>query len=173
MFQAYLFYLVDTILVVTFWKFYHPIVAIQRKKPIEFILMTIHMSLAVTYVGFPCYFAAGWLASLYMLGNFTLSHTHLPVTESPKHWVEYAFHHTMDIHGSWWCDWWMGYLNYQIEHHLFPTMPQFRQRLIHGKVKEFAATHGLPFHCESYGKGVELAFQNLRKVASEASKFQQ
>ena len=134
--------------------------------------MVIHMALALTYIGFPIYFAAGWLASLYMLANFTLSHTHLPVTENPKHWVEFAFHHTMDINGSWWCNWWMGYLNYQIEHHLFPTMPQFRHPLIQQRVKEFAAKHGLPFRCTSYGKGVEMAFKNLKSVAGQVSKYQ-
>jgi fatty acid desaturase len=63
------------------------------------------------------------------------------VTNEPLHWVEYALLHTVDVQHSWWCDWWMGYLNYQIEHHLFPTMPDFRLRAIVPRVRALAQMH--------------------------------
>merc|ERR1711924_44764 len=68
------------------------------------------------------------VAASYIFTNFSLSHTHLPVTEADEfvHWVEYAAKHTTNISPSPLCNWWMANLNFQVEHHLFPAMPQFQ-----------------------------------------------
>ena len=34
-----------------------------------------------------------------------------------------------------WVNWFMSYLNFQIEHHLFPGMPQFRHPAVSPRVK--------------------------------------
>ena len=164
-FQALLFLAVDTLLVATMWKVYlHPRYVIQRKRYHELLLMAVHYIFAY-YIGFIPYVTSVWLASIYIFGNFSLSHTHLPVTEGPLHWVEYAFLHTLDIKKSWWCDWWMAYLNYQIEHHLFPTMPQFRHPLIQDRVKALAAKHNIPYQCASYSEAVMKTYGNLADVS--------
>jgi hypothetical protein len=49
-----------------------------------------------------------------MMSQFAMSHSHLEVADEPKHWVEYCLLHTVDVEPSWWCNWVMGYLNYQI-----------------------------------------------------------
>ena len=165
--QAAFFFTLDPLLIIVFWKFYHPWVAYQRGKYFEFSLMAVHFLGLMYLVGFPVYFVSGWLACIYMLGNFTLSHSHLPVAEEPTHWVEYALCHTMNIEPSWWCDWWMGYLNYQIEHHLFPTMPQFRARLVQDRVKALAKRHGIPFYSTSYWDAIRKTHRNLANVAEE------
>jgi hypothetical protein len=43
-------------------------------------------------------------------------------------------------------DMWYGALNYQIEHHLFPTMPRNRVREAHLIVREFCAEQSIPYH---------------------------
>ena len=43
-------------------------------------------------------------------------------------------------------DFWYGGLNYQIEHHLFPSLPMHRLREASEIVKEFCATHGISYH---------------------------
>lgn len=42
-----------------------------------------------------------------------------------------------------------GWLNYQIEHHLFPDLPMRQYALIQPKVKEICARHGVPYVQES------------------------
>merc|ERR1711924_594767 len=63
------------------------------------------------------------IAASYIFTNFSLSHTHLPVSDPDDylHWVEYAAKHTSNIESCWFSftDWWMANLNFQIEHHLF------------------------------------------------------
>eukprot|EP01083_Nonionella_stella_P229298 811761_1 len=71
-----------------------------------------------------------WVGANYNFLQFPLTHTAKPVLESEEHedWVTNAALRSTNINPSWWCDWMMGYLNYQIEHHLFPSLPQFRSR---------------------------------------------
>jgi len=53
------------------------------------------------------------------------------------------------------------------EHHLFPTMPQFKQRLVQPRVKALAEKHGLPYHCLSYTDAIKATLNNLDKVAMD------
>ncbi len=49
----------------------------------------------------------------------------------------------------------MGGLNYQIEHHLFPSMPRPNLRKVQPLVRDYCAEHGVPYTevglFESYG----------------------
>ncbi|ODN03474.1 Fatty acid desaturase 2 [Orchesella cincta] len=165
--QSVLFLAIDTLMVATMWKLYlHPRYVIQKGTYTQLLFMALHYTMAY-HVGFLNYIITVWLASIYIFGNFSLSHTHLPVTDGPLHWVEYALSHTMDIEPSGWCDWWMAYLNYQIEHHLFPTMPQFRHPLIQGRVRELAKKHNIPYYCDSYANAVMKTYSNLADVSKE------
>ena len=52
----------------------------------------------------------------------------------------------------------LGGLNYQIEHHLFPSMPRANLRLAQPIVRAFCAERGVPFHesplLASYGQAL-------------------
>lgn len=45
-----------------------------------------------------------------------------------------------------WVTWWVGGLNHQIEHHLFPTIASVHLPALRPIVKAVAARHGLPYH---------------------------
>ncbi|CAL8112295.1 unnamed protein product [Orchesella dallaii] len=111
------------------------------------------------------------IAISYLFFNFGLSHTHLPVTDKPTHWVEHGLVHTADVDQRPWCDWWMGYLNYQIEHHLFPTMPQFRNKLAVNRVRAFAKNHGVPYHVHSHKEAVMRMMYNIWDVTQQVKRF--
>lgn len=49
---------------------------------------------------------------------------------------------------STWFSWYVGGLNFQIEHHLFPNICHVHYRNIAGIVKETAQEFGLPYHCK-------------------------
>jgi fatty acid desaturase len=111
------------------------------------------------------------VACAYIFVNFAVSHTHLPVTEPDEHlhWVEYSALHTTNVGtGSALVTWWMGYLNFQIEHHLFPTMPQFRHPTVAPRVRRLFETHGLPYDCRSYARALRDTFANLHAVGASA-----
>ncbi len=123
-------------------------------------LLFYHIGLGPTMI-------ASWIKVVYLLTNFTLNHTFLPITTESVHWVEYSLSHTANVEHTKWCTYWMGYLNYQIEHHLFPTMPQFRHPLIVDRVKALAKKHNLPYIVHSYPEAVRKLFQNMLNVSQE------
>ena len=51
-----------------------------------------------------------------------------------------------NIRGSWFTDFALGGLNYQIEHHLFPSMPRPSLRHAQASVREFCEEHGIAYH---------------------------
>jgi fatty acid desaturase len=52
-----------------------------------------------------------------------------------------------NVRGGWFTDFALGGLNYQIEHHLFPSMPRPSLRHAQVPVREFCAQRGIPY-CE-------------------------
>jgi fatty acid desaturase len=51
-----------------------------------------------------------------------------------------------NVRGGWLTDYAFGGLNYQIEHHLFPTMPRANLRHAQPLVQQFCVRHDLPYH---------------------------
>ena len=55
---------------------------------------------------------------------------------APANWVEMNCRGTLNYSDDWVTTFMTGYLNYQIEHHLVPTMPQWNYPLIAKDVRE-------------------------------------
>ena len=53
-----------------------------------------------------------------------------------------------NVRGNWLVDFALGGLNYQIEHHLFPSMPRPNLRRAQPIVREFCHQHGVSY-CET------------------------
>jgi fatty acid desaturase len=51
-----------------------------------------------------------------------------------------------NIHGNWFTDFALGGLNYQIEHHLFPSMPRPSLRRAQAPVRAFCEQYGIAYH---------------------------
>lgn len=109
----------------------------------------------------------------FMFGHFALSHTHTGVIPENNSllWFEYAVRHSVNISTkSAWVSWLMGYLNFQIEHHLFPSMPQYKNALAMPYVRAFCAKWHVPGEYElqytelGYIEGWRRVFSNLNEV---------
>jgi len=166
--QKYLFATLDTGLVLFFWKFWlSPRYIIQKKEYIELLFIGLHyfVYFVVMKLSILHYWVLVWFGTTYLFLIFAMNHSHLEVTSENLHWVEYCFIHTVDITPSRAVDIFMSFLNYQIEHHLFPTMPQFRQRRIKERVRAFAEKHGLPYRTLGFFEALKTVFNNLGKVS--------
>jgi acyl-CoA 6-desaturase (Delta-6 desaturase) len=179
--QAICFPLITCLLVALGWQFYlHPRHMVRGKHYTELMALVIRYTLfyylfIIPYGLLPAlgiYLIYNWIAADYIFINFALSHTHLPTVPSDDRqvdWVRYSAIYTMNVHPGPFkiVNWWMSYLNFQIEHHLFPSMPQFRHPLISPRVKALFEKHGLVYDQRSYLEGVRVTFQNLHKVGSD------
>jgi fatty acid desaturase len=115
------------------------------------------------------------IAGSYIFTNFAMSHTHLDVTQPDEqvHWVEYASNHTTNISNHWFVNWWMAYLNFQIEHHLFPTMPQFRHPIVSERVRPLFEKHGLSYDTRGYFSCLGDTLRNLNEVGNSTDETTQ
>jgi fatty acid desaturase len=63
-------------------------------------------------------------------------------------------------------DFWYGGLNYQIDHHLFPTVARNKLRELQNIVKAFCRERGIPYHETSFVESYKEIFQYLNEVGS-------
>jgi fatty acid desaturase len=70
------------------------------------------------------------------------------------------------VAGSRLVDFVLGGLNYQIEHHLFPTMPRPNLRRAQPLVRAFCRQHGLPYTEASLFGSYAQAVRHLHAVGA-------
>jgi fatty acid desaturase len=63
-------------------------------------------------------------------------------------------------------DWFLGGLNYQVEHHLFPSVPRPNLRKIQPMVREHCVKVGLPYTETGLVESYRLALRHLHDVAA-------
>jgi fatty acid desaturase len=97
---------------------------------------------------------------LYMGVSFAPNHKGMPMEKPEDHW-DYLRRQVItsrNIKGSPLVDLLLGGLNYQIEHHLFPSLPRPSLRRVQPLVREFCAERGVPYvECSvvsSYGQAI-------------------
>lgn len=88
------------------------------------------------------------LTGLYLGSIFAPNHKGMPVLskESKMDFLSRQVVTSRNIYGHPVTDFWYGGLNYQIEHHLFPSMPRNKLKEAQQLVKAFCATHDISYH---------------------------
>jgi fatty acid desaturase len=69
-----------------------------------------------------------------------------------------------NVRGGWLTDFALGGLNYQIEHHLFPSMPRPNLRRSQALIREFCQQHGVPYSQTSLVDSYAQALRHLHTV---------
>ncbi|BFZ22002.1 hypothetical protein BsWGS_25041 [Bradybaena similaris] len=103
-------------------------------------------------------FFGGWGAfAFYMAVKVLESHwfawvsqmSHLPneIDEDNKglDWFRMQVQASCNVEPGWFNDWFTGHLNYQIEHHLFPTMSRANLYKVAPLVQSLCKTHGIEY----------------------------
>jgi len=90
-------------------------------------------------------------------GSFAPSHKGMPIVP-PTAKIDFFRRQVLmsrNVRGGLWVDFFMGGLNYQIEHHLFPNMPRPNLKRVQPLIRDYCAQHGAPYTevglFESYG----------------------
>merc|ERR1712216_339154 len=124
-----------------------------------------YMGMGQSLLLYTYYLAVG---STYIFTNFAVSHTHKDVVPKTKHisWSLYSANHTTNCTPTPFVNWWMAYLNFQIEHHLFPSMPQYNLPKIAHRVKALFEKHGVEYDQRPYLECMRVTFLNLWEVGN-------
>lgn len=74
---------------------------------------------------------------------------------------------TRNVTGGAFVDWFCGGLQYQVDHHLFPSIPRHNLPKVHKLVHAFCKQHGVTYHEASVMQGTMEVLSHLRNVSKE------
>ncbi|HXB49817.1 MAG TPA: acyl-CoA desaturase [Streptosporangiaceae bacterium] len=111
------------------------------------------------------------LFGVYLGASFAPNHKGMPILrpEDNHDFLRRQVLTSRNIRGGWFTDLALGGLNYQIEHHLFPSMPRMSLRRSQPLIKEFCQQHGLPYCQASLIGSYAQALRYLHAVGTQAS----
>ncbi|XP_051040265.1 fatty acid desaturase 2-like protein FADS2B isoform X2 [Phodopus roborovskii] len=96
-----------------------------------------------------------------------MSHIPMKMSREENHdWLSTQIVATCNIEQSFFNDWFTGHLNFQIEHHLFPTMPRHNYHKVAPLVKSLCAKHGLQYINKPILKAFGDIVRSLKKSSS-------
>ncbi|WP_026316464.1 fatty acid desaturase family protein [Actinokineospora enzanensis] len=126
-----------------------------RARKLEVVLMVGHLSAYLTAVflvlspltGLVFILVHQCLWGVYMGCSFAPGHKGMPIVPTGQRldFVRRQVLTTRNIRGGVWVDFTLGALNYQIEHHLFPSMPRPNLRRAQPIVRAFCARKGIEY----------------------------
>ena len=146
---------------------------------LEGSLLLLHVTayLVVVALVLPFWQAVAFIAvqqavfGLYMGASFAPNHKGMPIERPEDNW-DYLRRQVItsrNVRGGPFVDLALGGLNYQIEHHLFPSMPRPSLRRLQPLVREFCAERGVPYVECSLAGSYRRAFAHLDRVANGAA----
>ncbi|KAJ3101890.1 hypothetical protein HDU97_001003 [Phlyctochytrium planicorne] len=106
---------------------------------------------------------------------FSVNHNGMPVY-STKASSKFNFYELQvvtgrDVINSPFVDWFTGGLNYQIEHHMFPSIPRHQFGRVQPLVESLCKKHGIPYHRTSFWAGIGEVISRLSSISKTAAKI--
>lgn len=77
-------------------------------------------------------------------------------------WLQLQLGATCNVTPGWFNDWFTGHLNFQIEHHLFPTMPRHNLYKIAPLVRSVCEKHNIPYIVKPLGTAFADIVRSLK-----------
>ncbi len=107
---------------------------------------------------------------VYMGASFAPNHKGMPIID-PSARLDFftkQVRTSRNIRGGWWATWLMGGLNYQVEHHLFPSMPRLHLSKARDVVRDYCAANDVPYTETSLGRSYLIVIEYLNRVGLSA-----
>jgi fatty acid desaturase len=111
------------------------------------------------------------LFGVYLGASFAPNHKGMPILrrQDEHDFLRRQVLTSRNIRGNWFTDLALGGLNYQIEHHLFPSMPRPSLRRSQPLIREFCRQHGLPYAQSSLFGSYAEALRHLHAVGARTT----
>jgi fatty acid desaturase len=112
------------------------------------------------------------LTGLYLGSIFAPNHKGMPVLdkESTVDFLHRQVLTARNIYPHPLTDFWYGGLNYQIGHHLFPSMPRNKLKEAQRTVKIFCQEHDIPYHETTLFLSYKEILQHLHQIGTSLRK---
>lgn len=107
---------------------------------------------------------------VYMGASFAPNHKGMPVIakDAKLDFFSKQVYTSRNIRGGWWATWLMGGLNYQIEHHLFPSMARPHLSKARVLVRDYCADNDIPYTETSLVRSYAIVIDYLNRVGLAA-----
>jgi fatty acid desaturase len=145
-----------------------------RRRPAEAALLAVHLAgyISVVILVLPPAKAIVFilvqqgLFGLYLGASFAPNHKGMPVlaAEDNSDYLRRQVLTSRNVRGGWLTDLALGGLNYQIEHHLFPSMPRRNLRRSQPMIRDFCRQQGLLYCQASLAGSYAQALRHLHAV---------
>lgn len=115
------------------------------------------------------FFTAQCGCGLMLATVFGLGHNGMavyPADQRPDFW-KLQVSTTRNVTSTWFVDWFCGGLQYQVDHHLFPTLPRHNLKKVHVLVESFCKEYGVTYHEADMLVGTYEVLSHLSKVSKE------
>jgi fatty acid desaturase len=152
----------------------------SRRRPAEVVLLALHLAgyLAVVFAVLSPLKAIVFilvqqgLFGFYMGASFAPNHKGMPILqpEDEHDFLRRQVLTSRNVRGGWFTDLALGGLNYQIEHHLFPSMPRPSLRRSQALIRDFCRQEGLPYCQASLVGSYAQALSHLNAVGRQATR---
>ena len=169
------------LLFLPFWRFLHFRHSIRTRNLAEMICIPLHDvigSLLFYYFGMSIYHFVIYETLGFMIGGmyiacvFSINHTHRPVVDpfSQRNWVRRSTGYTTNSEPTLFNAWFTGYLCFQIEHHLFPSIPHPRLYQVSKRVKALCKKNNIEYDSQPISACIYRTYKNLVDVGDFAYK---
>ncbi len=115
------------------------------------------------------------LGGLFIGIVFTVGHNAMEVfTEKELRSIDFVrlqVKTTRDVTPHWFTDWFCGGLNYQVEHHIWPTIPRHNLPKAASILQEFCLKHDITYSMETLIEGNRQVCELLAKLSHNAKKL--
>ncbi len=118
------------------------LVALRLAAYVVVVVWVLPLGMAVAFVA-----VQSAVFGLCLGGSFAPNHTGMPIVP-PTSRIDFLRRQVLmsrNVRGGLWVDFALGGLNYQIEHHLFPSMPRPNLRHARPIVRAYCAEHGVSY----------------------------
>ncbi|XP_033061027.1 acyl-CoA (8-3)-desaturase isoform X2 [Trachypithecus francoisi] len=174
--HKYFFLIGPPALMPLYFQWYVFYFVIQRKKWVDLAWMiTFYIRLFLTYVPLlglkaflGLFFIVRFLESNWFVWVSQMNHIPMHIDHDRNmDWVSTQLQATCNVHKSAFNDWFSGHLNFQIEHHLFPTMPRHNYHKVAPLVQSLCAKHGIEYQ----SKPLLSAFADIVRSLKESGQL--
>lgn len=115
------------------------------------------------------FLVAQTVCGLFLAIVFGLGHNGMavyPADQRPDFW-KLQVSTTRNVTSNMFVDWFCGGLQYQVDHHLFPTLPRHNLPKVHELVASFCKEQGVTYHEATMWAGTKEVLTHLSDVAEE------
>ena len=141
------------------------LVALRLAAYVVVLVMVLPLGMAAAFVA-----VQSAVFGLCLGGSFAPNHTGMPIVPATSK-IDFLRRQVLmsrNVRGGWWVDFALGGLNYQIEHHLFPSMPRPNLRYARPIVRAYCAEHQVSYAEVGYIEAYRIIVGYLNNVGLRA-----